>query len=128
MKNLIFYLGVGALSTHELDAMTNHEWRVLPLVRQLPEPLAADLFVWVHIPLFAAIFALLASQDEKIRNITRYSISAFLVIHSFLHYFHETHPAYEFQTFLSSFLIYGGAMFGALFLALEFKAHRSNAT
>ena len=31
MKDVIFYLGLGAPLTHELDAMTDHEWRVLPL-------------------------------------------------------------------------------------------------
>ncbi len=35
IRNVAFYCGFGALFTHELDAMTNHEWRVLPLV-ELP--------------------------------------------------------------------------------------------
>ena len=41
MKKIILYLGVGALFTHELDAMTNHEWRVLPLTSFLGEELGS---------------------------------------------------------------------------------------
>jgi hypothetical protein len=36
MRSLTFCFGVGALFTHEPDAVPNHEWRVLPLVRMFP--------------------------------------------------------------------------------------------
>lgn len=53
MKNNIFYIGVGMSFTHELDAMLNNEWRVLPLTSGLPDEMGQTVFVLAHIPLFA---------------------------------------------------------------------------
>lgn len=122
MKNLFFYLSVGSLFTHELDAMTNHEWRVLPLVRMLPEEIGMPFFVWAHVPLFAAIIALLASPNAKTQQRTRYGVAGFLLIHAVLHILHLNHPAYEFESFLSNSLIFGGAGFAAVYLFLELRS------
>ncbi|MEM6436662.1 MAG: DUF6713 family protein [Cyanobacteria bacterium P01_D01_bin.115] len=35
MNNLLFYLGFATLITHELDAMTQSEWRLLFILRNL---------------------------------------------------------------------------------------------
>ena len=64
MKNVFFYLGLGTLFTHELDAVSNHEWRVLPILRSLPEMSAMNAFVLLHIPIFAVVVALVASAGD----------------------------------------------------------------
>lgn len=43
---------LATLATHELDAMSNREWRVLPLFSLLPDNLGRVAFVAAHVPLF----------------------------------------------------------------------------
>lgn len=120
LKNTIFYLGIGTLFTHELDAMMNHEWRVLPLTNCLPDGAGATVFLFSHVPLFAIVIALLASTNEKIRSSTRVVISAFLIIHGLLHALFIGGEAYEFASSSSNVLIFGGAALGLVYLIIEF--------
>jgi hypothetical protein len=119
MKAILFYLGLGTLFTHELDAMTHHEWRVLPVLSLLPDDIGVTVFVLAHIPIFALLLALVASSNALVRTRTRNVISGFLVLHGLLHALYIAHPNYEFSGGLSNFLIFGGAAFGAVFLALQ---------
>lgn len=119
MKDRLFYLGIGLLFTHELDAMTHHEWRVLPLTSWLGEEVGRFVFVVAHVPLFAILIALMASLNSVVRNRTRVWLSAFLVLHSMLHAGFVLHDKYEFSSLLSNVLIYGAAMCGLLYLLLH---------
>lgn len=118
MKNTIFYLGMAILLTHELDAMVQHEWRVLPLIRLLPEMMAMQVFILAHIPLFALLIAAVASQRLKVRHMARLAVAVFLLLHAILHVLFADHSAYEFASLTSDVLIFGGAVFGALYLLL----------
>ena len=122
LKKFIFYLGIGALFTHELDAMSNHEWRVLPLLRMLPDEVGMNVFVAAHVPLFAGLIALVASSNIRTRVMSRLLICGFLVIHGLLHAFFMSHPSYEFSSALSNTLIFGGAVMGGLYIALDIRA------
>ncbi len=126
MKNIIFYLGMGTLFTHELDAMFNHEWRILPLTSWLAEETAMLVFLFFHIPLFAGLIALVASKNDQVRFRSRIGISAFLLIHAALHALFGGNPAYEFSSISSTILIYGGALLGAIHLVLEYKERSAN--
>jgi hypothetical protein len=119
MKDRLFYLGIGLLFTHELDAMTHHEWRVLPLTSWLGEEVGRFVFVAAHVPLFAILIALMASLNSVVRNRTRVWLSAFLILHSMLHAGFVLHDKYEFSSLLSNVLIYGAAMCGLLYLLLH---------
>jgi heme/copper-type cytochrome/quinol oxidase subunit 3 len=125
MKEKLLYLGVGMLFTHELDAMRNHEWLVLPLTSWLPSEYGEAVFIWTHIPLFAILVAALASLNMKIRQNTRLGFSIFLVIHGILHAAFSTHEKYEFASLTSNVLIFGGAICGALYLLLNGRASRT---
>ena len=122
MKNFVFYLGMGALFTHELDAMPNHEWRVLPLVRMLPDKMGMDVFVIAHVPLFAFLIALVASSNPRTGSMSKLVISGVLVLHGLLHAIFMSHPNYEFASILSNTLIFGGAVCGAIYVALDFRS------
>jgi len=122
LKNFVFYLGIGALFTHELDAMSNHEWRVLPLLRLLPDEIGMNVFVAIHVPLFAWLIALVASPNIRKRAMSRLLICGFLVIHGLLHAFFMNHPSYEFSSALSNTLIFGGAVMGGFSIALDVRA------
>jgi len=126
MKNVIFYLGLGVLFTHELDAMPNHEWRLLPILRGLSDDLGADIFVLAHVPIFAAVIAFIASQNPQIRAKTRLITSGFLVVHGLLHGLFSGHTAYEFSSSLSTMLIYSAAGFGLMYLLAELLDRRAN--
>lgn len=118
-ENLVFYLGMASLFTHELDAMPNHEWRGMPILQSLPDDTAMLLFVAGHLPLFAILIALVASSNARVRGLSRLGISLFLLIHGALHAMSIGTPGYEFSSTLSNLLIFGASAFGAAHLALE---------
>jgi type II secretory pathway component PulF len=115
MKSVAFYLGLALLFTHELDAMPNHEWQVLPLLSNLADSVGRNTFVIAHIPIFAVIIACIASLNVKTRSIARDITSGFLVAHALLHLAFSGHSAYQFSSSLSSLLIYGSALCGLLY-------------
>ncbi len=112
----MFYLGLALLLTHELDAMRNNEWQVLPVTAHFPSPLGEDVFVWLHVPLFAISIGCIASLRPRLRSVSRIWVAAFLVIHGGLHWFFSGQPEYEFASLQSSFLIYGASVCGTLYL------------
>jgi glucose-6-phosphate-specific signal transduction histidine kinase len=125
MKNIIFYLGIGTLFTHELDAMSNHEWRVLPLAIWLPDEYGMIAFLFIHIPLFACLIALVASTNDTIRIRTKLGISIFLIVHGMLHAVYIGNAGYEFASALSNIIIFGGALLGIIYLLLDYmEKHR----
>jgi hypothetical protein len=124
MKSMIFYLGMGTLFTHELDAMANHEWRVIPLLNWLPDSYGMNVFLLLHIPLFAILVSLVASSNPTLRFRSRLGISLFLVIHALLHLLFIGSIGYEFVSAWSNSLIFGGALLGFLYLVIEFMEHQ----
>ncbi len=128
MKNTVFYLGIGALFTHELDAVQNHEWRILPLIRMLPEETAMNLFIAAHVPLFALLLACVTSSDTRTRHMSRLIIGAFLIFHGGLHTLYMSHPSYEFSSILSNTLIFGGAVLGAVYVTIELFSKKTGST
>ena len=120
MKNLIFYLGFATIITHELDAMTQSEWKLLFILRSLPDQTASLAFVILHVPLIATLLWLTNNQSQLIKNWSRIALAAFLMIHSGLHKLLENSPNYTFNSSLSLGLIYSGGLFGLLYLILVF--------
>ncbi|MGB3758257.1 MAG: DUF6713 family protein [Rivularia sp. (in: cyanobacteria)] len=120
MKNLIFNLGFATLITHELDAMTQSEWKLLFILKNLPEQTAPSVFVIIHIPLIAALLWLTNNESQFIKNWSRIALAAFIVIHSGLHKLLENSPNYTFNSTLSLGLIYGGGLLGLFYLILVF--------
>ena len=113
MQDILYYSMVGAFFTHELDAVKRHEWRVLPLLRSLPERAAEQAFIWMHVPLFAV---LLWGGDGNPSNPTRIGLATFAIVHVGLHFLFRKHPAYEFSNLSSWGLILLTGLFGALYL------------
>lgn len=107
--------------------MPNHEWRLLPLVRALPDDIGMILFVAMHVPIFAVLIALIASSNPRTRVLSRVILGAFLVIHALLHALFMRHPHYEISSLLSEILIFSGAMLGAVYLTLEWRERHARA-
>ncbi|MEA5476364.1 DUF6713 family protein [Pseudanabaena galeata UHCC 0370] len=116
MKNLLFNLGLATLSTHELDAVTQSEWHLLYILNNLPEQIAADTFVVLHVPLFTIIFWLGFNENLKVKKWARIIFSLFLIIHVGLHKALENHPLYTFNSLISKCLIFGAGLIGLLYL------------
>ena len=119
MKNAIFYLGLALLFTHELDAMPNHEWRLLPILNSLSDEAGEAAFLLAHVPLFAVVIAYVASLNSKVRTRARNVLCGFLAIHAVLHFALSAHADYEFASMVSSFLIYGAGLSGVAYLLLQ---------
>ena len=116
IQNALFNLGLATLSTHELDAVTQSEWHLLYILNNLPEQIAADTFVVLHVPLFTIIFWLGFNGNPKVREWTRIIFSLFLIIHAGLHKALENHPLYTFNSLISKCLIFGAGLIGLLYL------------
>jgi len=116
MKNFWFLLGFGFISTHELDAVMQHEWRLLYILRSLAEPLAQQAFIAVHVPLFALLVWLTHHRQPRWRDGSRLALMGFLIIHVGLHLRLSGHALYTFHSPLSKTLIFGGGICGLLYL------------
>jgi len=123
--DLRYYAMVGAFFTHELDAMSNHEWRLIPGLNALSDPVGEVAFLLAHVPVFAVVIAFIASLNTRIRRIARNVTSGFLVVHAALHALFSVQSDYEFSGWHSSLLIYGAALCGAAYFIL-LKRRRSN--
>jgi hypothetical protein len=118
-KPFILNVGVAFLMTHELDAVMNSEWLVLPLTSWLSPTVGYEVFLWFHVPLFAVILTLLTSSSNRVREITASTLSVFLIAHAGLHWLFSDHQHYEFSSISSKLLVYGGAVIGVFYLIIN---------
>lgn len=119
MRSLLFQLGFSTLLAHELDAMTQAEWRLLFVLRRFPELLARNLFVTIHIPVVAILLWLTQHQSEVVRRWARTGLSSFMLIHAGLHWNLKNHPLNTFTSPLSLGLIYGAGLLGLSYVLLS---------
>ncbi len=115
MNELFYVAMLGFFLTHELDAMQRHEWRILPLTSFLPEETGRQAFVWMHVPLFAALFYFGAGDAN---SGLAAGLSAFAIVHVGLHWLFRNHPKNEFNNPVSWALIVGAGLGGAGHLAV----------
>ena len=109
----LFFLVVAGFIAHELDAVHKREWRLLFVLRGMPDEPARRAFVLLHVPLFAVLLWLIAHPDAAVRYGTMLGLDAFLVVHAVLHWRLSGHPKYEFDTPHSRLLIFGTAALAA---------------
>lgn len=128
MKDFFFYIGFAALATHELDAVSKHEWRVLPLTSWLPDEYGFLVFLFFHIPLFAILAWLIANSNQTVRYRSRLGVSIFLIVHGVLHLLFAGHRLYEFTSAYSNMLIFGGALCGLTHIVLEYAERKKIST
>lgn len=117
MSELFYVAMLSFFLTHELDAMQRHEWRILPLTSFLPEEAGRQAFVWMHVPLFAALFYFGAGDPS---TSVAQGLSAFAIVHVGLHWLFRRHPNNEFNNPVSWSLILGAGLAGAGHLAVGY--------
>ena len=119
IKTWIYILAFSVLNAHELDAMSQHEWRLLLVLRDLPPDLAQSLFVTLHVPLVAMILWLTFNRSSAVTSWSRRTVCAFGIIHIGLHWHLQDHPNYTFHSWLSETLIVGYGVAGLLYLLID---------
>jgi hypothetical protein len=118
-SNFVFNVAFSLLTTHELEAMRRHEWRVLPLTRWMSEQVGMNTFILMHVPLFAGLASGCWAAEPSRRHLARRLFSSFCVVHVGLHWLFRNDQNYEFEGFLSNGLILGAGVAGALLLTVS---------
>ena len=112
IAQIIFYINLACIMTHELDAIHHHEWRILPLTSWMNEVWGYRVFVMAHIPLFATLMATSHVRGMQI------AVDVFLLIHVGLHWLFRNDPENTFNNRLSNLLIIGVIPFASGHLVL----------
>ena len=111
------------LFTHELDAMTQSEWRLLYVLRGFSDEQGRWWFVAIHVPLFWALVALTHHANDHVQRASRIGLAAFCIIHAMLHWRLASDPLSTFSSPLSWSLILGAAATGGAYLGMS-ATHR----
>ena len=114
-------LMLAVLITHELDAMTQSEWRLLYVLQSLDDDQGRWWFVAMHGPLFWALIALTHHTSGLVQRVSRRGFAMFCIIHVLLHWRLAGDPLSTFSSPLSWILILGAAVLGVAYLAMEVR-------
>lgn len=115
MTHSVYLLLLGFLLAHELDAVACREWRLLYVLRRLPEAVAQPIFIALHVPLITGL-VWTASASQPGGEYARIAVAVFAVIHAALHFRLRHAPQYGFHSPLSVALIGGSAGCGAVYV------------
>lgn len=119
--DLLFFVGFSLLACHELDAVAQAEWRLLPILAGMADEQAYLWFVGLHIPLFALLMWWVGSTSAPTRRTAQLAVDAFLVVHAGLHFALRHHSDYTFHSSLSELCIFGAAVVGAVHAILTLR-------
>ena len=118
LVDLLFFLAFSALLAHELDAVHKREWRLLFILRKMPEDTARRVFVLIHVPVIAILLWLVMNPVDSIRYWAMLGMDTFMVVHAGLHFRLRNHDANRFGTMHSRMLIYGPALTALIHISL----------
>lgn len=113
-----YSLCVAFFLVHELDAIYRNEWRLLPLLRALPDDRGFAVFTALHLPVFVALLLSVSRYETFPASAFRGGLCAFAVVHVGIHFFWPRTELYTFDNLFSRFWIYGAGGFGAVYLLL----------
>ncbi len=126
LRDLLFFTAFAFLVCHELDAVMQAEWRMLPILNALDDRLAYTWFVLLHVPLFALLMWWTGSTSQRTRLRAQLALDAFVVIHLGLHIALRSHPDNTFHSLLSEVCIYGAGLLGLVHGILAMRGYRSS--
>lgn len=109
-------LMLALLFAHELDAVSQSEWRLLYVLRGLSDTQGRDWFVALHVPVFWALWMLIYHARARIQHISRICLALFCIVHCGLHLRLHADPLSTFASPLSWSLIVGCALAGTAYL------------
>ena len=121
-SQLWIQLMLALLFTHELDAMTQSEWRLLYVLRGLSDSEGRWWFVAIHVPLFWALISLTHHAHAGMQRASRLGLAVFCIVHAGLHLRLRDDPLSSFSSPLSWSLILGAAFLGCVYLAFAARS------
>ena len=125
IRSLLFWTGFAFLLAHELDAVAQSEWRLLPLLNLLADEPAYKVFVAAHVPLVVALIWLFTNCSDTIRWRAQLGFDAFLCAHALAHWLMSGDVEYTFHSPLSIAMIFGGGGVGLQHLLLTVRTRPS---
>ena len=122
ISNLVLVMALTLFIVHEIDAMTHHEWRLLPMLGGLNDDVARQVFVLLHIPIFFGLIwsLFLTSWRQWAARI----FCVLLVIHGCAHFMLSGHEFYSFIPPIETITVYGAALSGIIYLVVGLKKER----
>ena len=115
-EHLFFFLGLGLLLTHEMDAVRVKEWKIFPGLTRMGDEAGYVVFTALHAPFYALLLGALYSGRETNFWLI-FCLDVFFVVHVFLHLILYNHQENRFRSAFSYSLILGAGVFGILDLA-----------
>jgi hypothetical protein len=112
VPEVLFLSVVSFLLVHELDAIRQREWRFFFTPVPVRDETASRLFIALHAPLFVVVLVYVESRAFQL------GLDSFAIVHGLVHLVLRNHPLVEFDSAFSRVWIFGGALLGALHLAL----------
>lgn len=114
-SDLLFFTAFSFLLAHEMDAVKQKEWQMLPVLSKLKEQSARQVFILLHIPLYGLLLYGLISAGS-IRSTVTIALDGFFIIHLGLHILFHKHRMNNFSTLFSQLYIAVPAVLGGLHL------------
>jgi ABC-type phosphate transport system permease subunit len=99
----VYRASLAFLICHELDAVRNQEWTMLPLLSFLPNDIGYHVFTLLHVPIFTLVLIFYR------RPLFRKSIDYFQIFHCGLHILALWCPRNQF-TSVTSWILISGSM------------------
>lgn len=119
---LLFCLALALLLSHELDAVAQAEWRLLPGLSVAGDKLGYDLFVLLHVPVIALIIWLLMNPLPSARIKAQVALDSIMIAHGIAHWLLADMPLNTFHSPLSHLLIFGASAVAAVHLLLLWRS------
>ncbi|MEL6654775.1 MAG: DUF6713 family protein [Bacteroidota bacterium] len=108
-------LGLTFLIMHEMDAVRQKEWRIIPAWRNLSDETGYIIFLLIHIPMFLPLFLIPGSSETVF-----FWLDIFLMAHAGIHFVLRNNPHIDFRHWYSWLCIEGAAVMGAIHLGLMY--------
>lgn len=121
VRDLLIAVIFSLTLAHELDAVAQMEWRLLPLLSRLSDGPGRQAFVLVHVPLVAALAWGLFCAAPMARRRTRLGLSGFMAFHVLLHATLERPGVSSFEELPSRAFITLAGLLGTVFLVAELR-------
>ncbi len=106
------------LLLHEMDAIDKKEWRLLFVLRKLPDGGALRWFITLHLPLLVGLFILAGAGDTATVRWIQGTVDLFLIVHAGLHERLARGDGTVFANPFSRTLIWGAGAVGAIHLVV----------
>lgn len=126
-QDFLFFLGFAFLVCHEIDAVAQHEWRLLPILGGLDDEVAYPWFVLLHAPLLAAMLWATTHGSRVLRIRSRVGLDLFFALHAGIHFLLRYDELAPFDTLTSQICIYSAGAIGLAHALLTLRGLRDAA-